>query len=283
MRSCASLSGAAHMSVPIACARICGYLERFSIAWENFGFVSAVRVFAHCRWKSVPGGVSLPVKKLRKTLWFRGKIDKGVLSHFYKPGIRIRDTPSNPVRVIVDAGANIGDETLRFRHFHPSATIVAIEPDSGNCSMLSRNVLSDLDTKVLKGGLWSHECRLRVVAGGSAEAFRVIEADGDAQADDVEAISIASIMKRFSFDEIDILKMDIEGAEYEVFSSPSVDTWIHLVRVLIFECPDSDRPGATQKIFEKLARGNFTCHIHGECFVLIRKDTGWSLESNNFL
>jgi FkbM family methyltransferase len=264
-------------------ARLFAYLQRFSIACENFGVVSAIRLFYYCRFKSFSGGVSLRVRKLRRDVVFRGKTDKGVMSHFFSPGYRILDTVENPVRVIVDAGANIGDETLRFRHFHPDARIVAIEPDPGNFNILSANVASDSAIELLNNGLWSHDCGLCVIAGDSAEGFRVEEADDRSQPPDVEAISIPSIMARFSLSSIDILKMDIEGSEFQVFSSPSVESWIGGVKVLIFECPDSDHPGATQRIFEKIAGLNFDCHIHGECLVLIRRDTGWRLESNLYL
>jgi FkbM family methyltransferase len=264
-------------------ARTFAYLQRFSVACENLGFASAVMLFTYWRWKSAPGGMSLYVKKLRRRVYFRGKMDQGVLSHYYFPGYRIFDTTTNPVRVIIDAGANIGDETLRFRYFHPEAEIVAIEPDSGNFAILCKNVGTDINIKLLKSGLWSHECKLRVIKGASVQAFHVEEVDDEPEAGDVEAVSISSIMSRYSFDEIDILKMDIEGAENEVFSSPDIESWIDRVKVLIFECPDSDRPGTTQRIFEKIAGLNFTCHIHGECFVLIRKDTGWRLESNIYL
>jgi hypothetical protein len=94
-------------------------------------------LFTYWRWKSAPGGMSLYVTKLRRRVCFRGKMG-GVLSHYYSPGYRILDTTTNPVRVIIDAGANIGDETLRFRHFHPEAEIVAIEPDSGNFAVLCK-------------------------------------------------------------------------------------------------------------------------------------------------
>ena len=253
------------------------------MACENFGLVSATRLFIYSRSKPIPSGVSLPVRRLRRSIVFRGKTDKGVLSHFFNLGYRIRDSAENPVRVIVDAGANIGVETLRFRHFHPDARIVAIEADSGNFAVLSRNVGSDVKIALINCGLWSHKCRLHVIAGESAEAFRAEEVTGDPQPNDVDAVSIPSIMQLFGFDEIDILKMDIEGAEYQVFSSPDVESWIGRVKVLIFECPDADRAGATQKIFEKIAGLDFACHIHGECLVLIRNDTGWKLESNSYL
>lgn len=270
------------MTFPTRLARAFTYLQNFSVAMENFGLLGAVRLFVYSRRTVGPDGVSVYVRKLRRSIAFRGRADKGVLSHFHKPGYRIRETRTNPVRVILDIGANIGDETLRFRHFHPEAMIVAVEPDSDNFTFLTRNAGSDPKIHLLKNGLWSHECRLRVVPGGTAEGFTVEEAAGDSPAD-VEAVSVPSLMSRFSLDEIDILKMDIEGAEYEVFSAPDVDSWIGRVKVLILECPDSDRPGATQRLFDKISGHNFTCYISGENFVLIRRDTGWKLESNTYL
>ena len=52
--------------------------------------------------------------------------------------------------------------------------------------------------------------------------------------------------------EIDILKLDIEGAEYEVFSR-NYESWIHRVEVIIVECADKDRPGTTQAMFRALS------------------------------
>ena len=167
--------------------------------------------------------------------------------------------------------------------FLSEAKIVAIKPDSGNFAVLTRIAGADDGIRLLKSGLWSHKCRLHVIAGESAEGFRAEEVNGEPQPGDVDAVSIASIMQSFGLDEIDILKMDIEGAEYQAFTAPDVESWIRRVKVLIFECPDADRPGTTQAIFEKLAGLDFVCHIHGECFVLIRSDTGWKLESNTYL
>jgi hypothetical protein len=135
----------------------------------------------------------------------------------------------------------------------------------------------------LKSGLWSHKCRLHIIPGESAEGFRAQEVKGEPQPGDVDALSIPSIMESFGLDEIDILKLDIEGAEYQVFTADDVASWITRVKVLIFECPDADRPGTTQTIFETLAGLDFVCHIHGENLVLIRSDTGWKLESKLYL
>jgi hypothetical protein len=90
-------------------------------------------------------------------------------------------------------------------------------------------------------------------------------------------------MEQFSMAEIDILKVDIEGAEYEIFSAPNVSEWIGNVKALVFECPDVDRPGSTQKIFQAIAALDFDCSIAGECIALIRRDTGWRCETTPWL
>lgn len=225
---------------------------------------------------------SIEARKLRRTIFFRGAAD-GVLSHYFYPGFRIRDTPENPVRFIIDAGANIGDETLRFRYFHPEALVVALEPESGNYEMLARNTAGDERTIALQAGLWSHECALAIAPNpeDNKEAFRVTEAPAGAPGT-IPACSVPSLMNRFDRQTVDILKMDIEGAEDDVFAR-GAEEWIGRVKVFIFECPDGDRPGAALRIFRKLSGQNLNCYIQGENLVLIRADTGWKIETNLFL
>lgn len=50
----------------------------------------------------------------------------------------------------------------------------------------------------------------------------------------VLAFSIPTLMSRYSLDEIDLLKMDIEGAEVEVLDA-SCEAWISKVKVLLLE------------------------------------------------
>ena len=60
---------------------------------------------------------------------------------------------------------------------------------------------------------------------------------------DVRAFSIPGIMKKYGFPYIDILKMDIEGSEYEIFKDKKCLEWLPLVKVLIIETHDRKIPG----------------------------------------
>lgn len=262
--------------------RLFAWLERFCIATRNLGFANAFRLLVLQRSRALPRGTSIKIRAFGRAVHYRGASDIGVMSHFFRPGYRIRDLPDHPVRYIVDAGANIGDETLRFRYFHPQAKIISLEPASKNFRFLSLNTTGDPAIFPLQKGLWPHDCWVRVFQPvASNEAFRVEEIDGDPLPGDIQAISIPSIFNEFNIPEIDILKMDIEGAEYYVFDE-SCQEWVDKVKVFIFECPDNDHPGAAFRIFEAVGKYRFNCFIQGENLILIRRGVPWTLETKLF-
>ena len=134
-------------------------------------------------------------------------------------------------------------------------------------------------------GLYNKKCNLKIVnIDNNNETFRVIEANTENQDFDIISISILELIKMQNITSIDILKLDIEGAEKYIFDS-TAEEWISRVKVIIFECPDRDSPGTTMNIFNTLKRNNwkFRTYIHGENFVMIRDDIKWDLESNLFL
>ncbi len=259
---------------------------RFAAAVCNLGLKSSLQLFGWHRLFKPVGTFELFIKKLNRRFRYRGNIDWGVMTHFYKPGYVINDSASNrKVEIIIDAGANIGTETLRFRHFHPGAKIIAIEAEKQNFSLLTANTRHDSSIFATHAGLYSKTCRLKIEnRGASNESFCVSEVAADAAEYDVAGLSVPDIMREHGLDHIDILKLDIEGAERWVFDA-SADAWIGKVMVLIFECPDSDAPGTTAQIFGVLARNGlrFDTHLHGENLVLIRRDVDWKLESDLLL
>lgn len=205
---------------------------------------------------------------------FRGKFDLGVLSHFYKEGFYMQDTPDRPVRTILDCGANIGDETMRFRLHYPNAEIIAVEADPDNAALLKASFSADALTTVVEGAVWHEDAELTLCKheGGNPEASTVSAASPDGIK--VRAFSIPTLMKRRGWTSIDILKLDIEGAEYDLFKNNT--EWLVAVKSLIFEVPDSDRPGTLQLIFERLKDSAWSGVACGECLVLIRQELPWN-------
>jgi hypothetical protein len=59
----------------------------------------------------------------------------------------------------------------------------------------------------------------------------------------VPAFTVPSVMKRYALDFVDILKLDVEGAEYEVLSTAT--EWIESVGMIAIETHDRFRPGCS--------------------------------------
>lgn len=247
--------------------RCLAWFARFNRCVDNFTLGSTIPIFL---FRNTPREPRRAVFRHQAGYFlYRGYSDYGVMAHFYEEGYAIRSETQEAIQWIFDCGANIGDETVKFALRHPSAKILAVEPQSGNCSLLRRNV-EQFGSRVIvtQAGIWPKDSRLRVVSGRTNEGFTVVE---DASGS-IEGRSIASLMQELEADRIDILKLDCEGAEYGLFCG-APETWISRVNCIIMEVADHEMPGTMQAMFTALAEQglSFNFHICGENIVGIRK------------
>lgn len=146
-------------------------------------------------------------------------------------------------KVIVDAGANVGYSVLRFFLEYPRARIIAIEPDAGNLAQLAKNCAAYRNLIVEPHALWTHSTRLKITnPDEGSNAFQVAEDPKGS----ITSVSIPDILERHSIDTIDLLKIDIEGSEIEVFSDSG--SWLPKVRALLIETHDNLRPGTEEAV-----------------------------------
>jgi FkbM family methyltransferase len=152
---------------------------------------------------------------------------------------------------IVDAGANIGLASLYFAHRFPKAKIVALEVDQSNFDLLVRNTKAYANVTCLKKALWSKQAQLNILNPTDEPwAFRVGEVAND-DGTSIPALGVDDLLVEFESGRIDLLKMDIEGAEKEVFQNRT-DKWIDRIGVIAVELHDHIAPGASQSLNEAL-------------------------------
>src|SRR3984957_16700899 len=124
-------------------------------------------------------------------------------------------------RVIVDAGANIGLASIFYANKYPEAKIIAIEPEPSNYEMLQKNVALYPNIVPIHAALWNQKKRLlgsSVAAGHHAyQVKEEIGLDDDRRHGSVRGISLLELMTDLGIQRIDLLKVDIEGSEKEVF------------------------------------------------------------------
>jgi FkbM family methyltransferase len=119
------------------------------------------------------------------------------------------------VRSIVDCGANIGLTSLFLASRYPNATVYALEPDPANFAMLKQNVCEEKRIIPINAAVVGVPRRsVRFSANKPAWGNR-IEVNGTGA--EVPALTILQICDMFKVAWLDLVKIDIEGAEREVF------------------------------------------------------------------
>lgn len=116
--------------------------------------------------------------------------------------------------VIIDCGANIGLSVLYFKQLYQQAHIEAFEPDAQNFEILSKNcgVNHLKDVYLHKAAVWTTDGTISFTANES-EASHVSE-NNEPGTITVSAIRLAAVLQKFPV--VHFLKMDIEGAEWQV-------------------------------------------------------------------
>jgi FkbM family methyltransferase len=141
---------------------------------------------------------------------------------------------------IVDLGANIGLASLYLASAYPSARIFAVEPNRDNFELLKTN-LKDLIQKQrcvpVQAALWSTRKLLTVDPQWLPDAyngFRLSEQPSpQGTVDQVQGLTMEEILASSQFERVDLLKVDIEGAEVELFRNDI--GWLGRVRAIAIE------------------------------------------------
>jgi FkbM family methyltransferase len=183
------------------------------------------------------------------------------------------------VRTIVDAGANIGCSAVYFSELFPKARIISIEPSKGNFELLEMNTRDLPQVHRMQAALWPRDVDLEIIDRGegawSLQVGEISPAPGDgASSERIPGLTLDEIRKRCDVDVIDILKVDIEGGEREVFAAGG--GLLRDVNVLIVETHDRWNPGCTRVVYEA-TRGFAYEWTQGENIFFCRE--GWLPEN----
>jgi FkbM family methyltransferase len=181
------------------------------ICWLGLPIVAHVRQRAGAR----PIGVRIRLNDRTFTVHLTGRIDLDVL-HEIAMEDEYRAADQVEARTIVDLGAHIGLATLRLLAANPAARVVAVEADPVLAKRLRANV-SGLPVTVVHAAVSAH--------AGERAFFRTDRSSWTNSLEQVlpcqERITVPSITLEglgaaLGLEQIDLLKIDIEGAEWEV-------------------------------------------------------------------
>ncbi len=180
-------------------------------------------------------------------------------------------------KTILDAGAYTGLSTVYFAVRYPGAKIIAIEPSEENFALLARNVSKLENVHAINAALWSEPSSLVLTDPGrdywgltvqESETFASPgQTDSLASTSKVDALTISDLIDDYEVDRVNLLKLDIEGSEKEVFSNAR--PWIDRVDAISVELHDRFKPGCTRAFYD--AVGDFPIELRrGEKILVIR-------------
>jgi FkbM family methyltransferase len=164
---------------------------------------------------------------------------------------------------VVDCGANIGMSVVFFKAYAPGASILAIEPEPVTFAHLRETMtLNEIDdVELLNAAVARTEGTVRFYSNpadpGGLSAGLYPALSGDA-GQEVRAIRLSSVIDK----PVDFLKLDVEGAEYEVVDDLIESGAIGRVHEIVVETHEfEERPGGRDRIAAKLRDAGFVVRL----------------------
>jgi FkbM family methyltransferase len=168
---------------------------------------------------------------------------------------------------IVDAGANIGCTSIFFGTRWPTARIYAVEPDPANAATLRANAAPFPNVTILQAALWPTRTTLRLVTENRAASATEVVDDPARPGNPVPTVTLPDLLD-MAGGRIDLLKMDIEGADFDVFGAFEPAWWDRIGAAMV-ELHDDLRPGASRRFFNTLAGRTHRMFSRGDVIVIL--------------
>ena len=161
---------------------------------------------------------------------------------------------------ILDCGANVGLASLYFKHRYPRARLTAYEADPALAAMADANLHANgaADAEVVHSALWTSNGELTFRCDGS-DSGMIASLPGavDGRSTFVRSLRLRDLLEA---EPIDLLKLDIEGAEDPVLED--CEPALHRVRAMILDLHEFDAGNRRAPcVLERLSRAGFAYAI----------------------
>ena len=177
----------------------------------------------------------------------------------------------NPL-FIIDAGAYTGFSSIYFANRYPEAIIIAIEPVPANYQLLVKNTAQYPQIITIEKALWFEHKKLAIIDENQGHwGYRVINQQGSESTNivnHVDTIMLDDILRDYSITAVDLLKLDIEGAEKDIFENSN--SWINSINAIAIELHDNLRKDCS-KVFFKATKDFYIESKYMDTIYLIRK------------
>lgn len=167
------------------------------------------------------------------------------------------------ILICIDSGANIGLSTIFIKNMFPDAHIFSIEPEASNIEMLRINTKGYSHITVIGKAMHEDSNGLYFIdPGQGTDSFQTSKDPAANGSVKVESISMPDLMKQYQLEQLDFVKIDIEGAE-DVCITWDAMQWLAKSKLVAIEIHEHLVPGCTKRIMD-LLETDFMFSQHGE-------------------
>jgi FkbM family methyltransferase len=178
--------------------------------------------------------------------------------------------------VILDCGANIGIATLFFKYLYPKARISSFEADPTTACILRKNIeqnhLDDVSTYnlMLSDSEGEHPFYVAADLAGSLR----MSAAPNRLTNNHEIMVKAGKLSRYIDGPVDLLKLDVEGAEFAVMTDLKCSGKISQIRRMVIEYHHKidSQTSCMAKFLALLEEAGFEYQISGGCEPVSRQN-----------
>ncbi len=189
--------------------------ESYAMAKDlRLGYADSFKYIASIGADQWPSHQSVVVTKGSKIPIRWNRIDAFVVHEVMCAGYRVHSSP----RRILDLGANIGAAVAYFARFWPKASIACVEPQAENVSVLKHTIaLNRVCAEIFPAAVAVEDGAIEFFVSTDPSSSSLLGKPGWEKRN-VSALSVPTLMQKMGWDSIDLLKIDIEGYEAELFS-----------------------------------------------------------------
>ena len=176
--------------------------------------------------------------------------------------------------VLIDAGGYIGTAAIKMSLMYPQATVLSIEPSSENFEFVSKNIAPYPNITVVNAALSSKGVeRINLLNRGTGQwGLTIVENPADlTQAtviEKVEVLTLGGIRKMYPDKEIGAIKLDIEGAEKELFLEESED--LKRIPIVFAELHDRIVSGCSDAFYQ-FSKDRWVISAEGEKYLSLKR------------
>ncbi len=237
---------------------------------QNFNFFESILIYLQIKLKLE---VIRVFSTKRKIYVRKNTKDKETFLEIFRDQIYDTSLQIEP-KHIIDAGANVGYFSLLFKIRYPNAEIVAIEIDKDNIECIKKNTKNLTGVSIIRKGLYNKKAFFKVEDPYNASNSFQVKQVSENEKCKIDSITIDEILESQNWNYIDILKIDIEGAEKNLFAS-NYENWLPKVKILFVETHDRMIPGCSKSVTS--AMNNF------DQFIMYTTTTGTLIYFNSEL